>query len=224
MGLTGCHLNLMTTQEQASMAHAALRLICGRPTSTPRHSPCTLAITKTTAAAEMLAATTARPASRACATRMVATSSTDSGKIKEVKQFYTQNGKTIDHPHYTINGNKHNSINDAMCKDWVADTKDGTNFVEKGGMQAVDDIFTNGAVLVMSFWDDHYANMLWLDSLYPITADPIADKGSYRGPCSKTSGNAQDLEKNVPNSTVRFSDIRWGPIGSTVARSDDITV
>merc|ERR1712238_518617 len=97
---------------------------------------------------------------------------TDSGKIKEVKQFYTQNGKTVDHPHYTINGNKHNSINDAMCKDWVADTKDGT----------------------------------------------------YFGPCSATSGNAQDLEKNVPNSTVRFSDIRWGPIGSTVARSDDITV
>merc|ERR1711865_1221185 len=93
-------------------------------------------------------------------TQFITVDGTDSGKIKEVKQFYTQNGKTIDHPHYTINGNKHNSINDAMCKDWVADTKDGTNFVEKG----------------------------------------------------------------VPNSTVRFSDIRWGPIGSTVARSDDITV
>ena len=123
-----------------------------------------------------------------------------------------------------INGNKHHSITDAMFKDWVADTKDGTNFLEKGDMQAVDDAFTNGAVLVMSFWDDHYANMLWLDSQFPIDTDPIKNIGSYRGPCSVTSGNAQDLEKNVPNSTVRFSDIRWGPLGSTVARSDDMTV
>jgi len=157
-------------------------------------------------------------------TQFITKDGTDSGKLHEVKQFYTQNGKTVHHPHYGINGNKHNSITDAMCKDWLADTKDGTNFLEKGGLQAVDDAFTNGAVLVMSFWDDHYANMLWLDSQYPLDSDPIADKGSYRGPCSKTSGNAQDLEKNVPNSTVRFSDIRWGPIGSTVARSDDITV
>merc|ERR1711865_338020 len=113
---------------------------------------------------------------------------------------------------------------DAQCPHDMKWIHGRTNFLEKGGLQAVDDAFTNGAVLVMSFWDDHYANMLWLDSQYPLDSDPIADKGSYRGPCSKTSGNAQDLEKNVPNSTVRFSDIRWGPIGSTVARSDDITV
>lgn len=25
----------------------------------------------------------------------------------------------------------------------------------------------NGMVLVMSIWDDHEANMLWLDSTYP---------------------------------------------------------
>jgi len=157
-------------------------------------------------------------------TQFITVDGTDSGKLSEVKQFYTQNGKTFDHPMYSINGNKHNSITNDMCKDWVADTKDGTNFLEKGGLQAVDDAFTEGAVLVMSFWDDHYANMLWLDSLYPIDKDPIKDVGSYRGPCSATSGNAQDLEKNVPNSTVRFSGIKWGPLGSTVARSDDITV
>jgi cellulose 1,4-beta-cellobiosidase len=157
-------------------------------------------------------------------TQFITADGTDSGKLSEVKQFYTQNGKTFDHPMYSINGNKHNSITNDMCKDWVADTKDGTNFLEKGGLQAVDDAFTEGAVLVMSFWDDHYANMLWLDSQYPLGSDAIKDVGSYRGPCSMTSGNAQDLEKNVPNSTVRFSGIKWGPLGSTVARSDDITV
>merc|ERR1712137_1162192 len=25
-----------------------------------------------------------------------------------------------------------------------------------------------GVVLVMSLWDDHYANMLWLDSTFPV--------------------------------------------------------
>ena len=67
---------------------------------------------------------------------------TDSGKLTGVKQFYIQNGKTIDHPHYGVNSNAHNSITDAMCKDWVADTQDDTNFIEKGGMQAVNDTFT----------------------------------------------------------------------------------
>ena len=76
----------------------------------------------------------------------------------------------------------------------------------------------------MTLTPDHCANMLWLDVQYPPGSDPIKNKGSYRGPCSMTTGNAQDLEKNVPNSTVRFSGIKWGPLGSTVARSDDITV
>jgi hypothetical protein len=29
-----------------------------------------------------------------------------------------------------------------------------------------------GMVLVMSLWDDHEANMSWLDSNYPTDADP----------------------------------------------------
>lgn len=157
-------------------------------------------------------------------TQFITADGTDSGKLSEVKQFYTQNGKTFDHPHYKINGNKHNSITNEMCKDWVADTQDGTNFLSKGGLQAVDDALTKGSVLVLSLWDDHYANMLWLDSIYPTDADPIKDIGTFRGPCALTSGNYADLEKNVPNSTVRFSGIKWGPLGSTVARSDDITV
>ena len=75
---------------------------------------------------------------------------TDDGTISEVKQFYTQNGKTIQHPHYKINSKKHRTISYEMCADWVANTKDGTNFLEKGGMGAVDTIFQKGGVLVLS--------------------------------------------------------------------------
>merc|ERR1712179_840176 len=134
---------------------------------------------------------------------------TDEGEIVEVKQFYTQNGHTIEHPMYSVNGKKHNSISDEFCADWVADTKDGTNFLEKGGMKAVDTIFENGGVLVMSLWDDHYANMLWLDSKYPV--DGTCDQpGVCRGPCDVTTGVPADVEKDLADATVKFSDIKYG--------------
>ena len=38
---------------------------------------------------------------------------TDCGNLKEVNQFYIQNGKTIEHPMYTVNGNPHNTITGA---------------------------------------------------------------------------------------------------------------
>jgi len=157
-------------------------------------------------------------------TQFITDDGTDDGTIVEAKQFYTQNGKTIEHPMYTVNGNKHNTITDDFCADWVADTKDGTNFLEKGGMGAVDTIFAKGGVLVMSFWDDHYANMLWLDAKYPVDADCETCIGCCRGSCPVTSGVPADVEKDVADATVKFSDIRYGKIGTTVERSDSITV
>ena len=151
-------------------------------------------------------------------TQFLTNDGTDDGTISEVKQFYTQNGKTIQHPHYTINGKKHQTISDEMCADWVADTKDGTNFLEKGGMGAVDTIFQKGGVLVMSLWDDHFANMLWLDSTFPIDATPDM-KGAFRGPCDVTTGVPADVEENVPDSKVTFSDIKYGKIGTTIETS-----
>merc|ERR1719313_1237482 len=64
----------------------------------------------------------------------------------------------------------------------------------------------NGMVLVMSLWDDHAADMLWLDSTKP---------GSVRGSCPPDSGKPDDVEKNHPDSTVKFSNIKIGDIGTT---------
>jgi cellulose 1,4-beta-cellobiosidase len=157
-------------------------------------------------------------------TQFITDDGTDTGKIVEAKQFYTQNGKTIEHPHYTVNGNQHNSITDQFCADWVAETKDGTNFLEKGGMDAVETIFEKGGVLVMSLWDDHYANMLWLDSKFPIDADCDTNPNSCRGSCSILSGVPADVETSIPNATVHFSGIKYGRIGTTVQKSDEVTV
>merc|ERR1712224_667967 len=121
-------------------------------------------------------------------------------------------GKTIEHPMYTVNGNTYNDISDDYCNDWVATTKDGTNFEEKGGMGAVEQAIEAGVVLVMSLWDDHAANMLWLDSTYPVDS---SDPGALRGTCPTDSGKPADVESAQADAHVIFSDIKFGPIGST---------
>lgn len=74
-----------------------------------------------------------------------------------------------------------------------------------------------GMTLVMSLWDDHYANMLWLDSTYPTDKDPSVP-GAARGECPTSSGKPIEVEANNPGATVAFSNIRFGPIGSTFAQ------
>ena len=74
-----------------------------------------------------------------------------------------------------------------------------------------------GMVLVMSLWDDHYANMLWLDSNYPTDQD-VSKPGIARGECDISSGVPADVESSNPNAQVVFSNIKFGPIGSTFAQ------
>jgi cellulose 1,4-beta-cellobiosidase len=145
-------------------------------------------------------------------TQFVTADGTDSGAINEVRRFYVQNGKKIDTPTTTLQGNKYDSITDDFCKDWVATTKDGTNFEEKGGTANVDEAFGHGMALVMSIWDDHYANMLWLDSTYPVGSSA---PGAARGTCSASSGDPKDVETKSAKASVTWSNIRYGPIGST---------
>lgn len=67
----------------------------------------------------------------------------------------------------------------------------------------------------MSMWDDHEANMLWLDSDYPLNLDPNSP-GVKRGPCPRDSGKPADVERLYSNAYVEFANIKFGTIGSTV--------
>jgi cellulose 1,4-beta-cellobiosidase len=107
-----------------------------------------------------------------------------------------------------------NSITDSFCGKQKTAFGDNNAFAQLGGLNAMGASLARGHVLVMSLWDDHAVNMLWLDSTYPTTADP-SKPGIARGTCSTSSGKPEDLEKNSPNSSVVFSNIRFGPIGST---------
>ena len=86
-----------------------------------------------------------------------------------------------------------------------------------GGMASMGRAGGTGMVLVMSLWDDHNSNMLWLDSNFP-TSEPESKPGVARGTCAITSGAPEDVEKNFPNAQVQFSNIKFGPIGSTFAQ------
>jgi cellulose 1,4-beta-cellobiosidase len=146
-------------------------------------------------------------------TQFITSDGTEMGKLTEIKRFYIQDGKKIDTPSLKVGSRgTHDSISEEFCKDWAEDTKDGTNFVELGGLSSMDDAMSKGMVLVMSLWDDHEANMLWLDSTYPMDGKQT---GAFRGPCPITSGNPKDVEQSNGNSSVSFSNIRFGEIGST---------
>jgi cellulose 1,4-beta-cellobiosidase len=150
-------------------------------------------------------------------TQFITTDGTDSGTLNEIKRVYYQDGKAINSPDLDINGQTYNSITDDFCVAERALFNESHNgFKDNGGMAAMGDAFDRGMVLVMSLWDDHYAHMLWLDSNYPTDEDPATHPGVARGSCSTDSGAPDDVENNNADSSVTYSSIKWGPIGSTV--------
>lgn len=138
-------------------------------------------------------------------------------QLSEIKRFYVQNGKVFKNPDSAVTGVTGNSITDEFCEQQRSAFDDGSSFKTLGGLGAMGASLARGHVLVMSIWDDHAADMLWLDSTYPTNADS-ARPGNARGNCSTTSGKPEDVEGNSPDATVVFSNIRFGPIGSTFAQ------
>ncbi|OCL10905.1 glycoside hydrolase family 7 protein [Glonium stellatum] len=137
-----------------------------------------------------------------------------SGANLEIKRYYVQNGKLIPNSQSQIAGVTGNSITTAFCDAQKAAFGDTYTFKDKGGMANMASALSAGMVLVMSLWDDHYANMLWLDSTYPTTKDATTP-GIARGSCATSSGVPADLESGSASSSVTYSNIKFGPINST---------
>jgi cellulose 1,4-beta-cellobiosidase len=68
---------------------------------------------------------------------------------------------------------------------------------------------------MLIFLFQHAADMLWLDSTYPVDS---TSAGAARGTCATSSGVPADVEANQASSTVIYSNIKFGPIGSTFSR------
>lgn len=136
--------------------------------------------------------------------------------LTEIKRFYVQNGKVFKNSDSTIPGVTGNSITDAWCDAQKTAFNDHKSFQDHGGLKVMGESLARGHVLVMSLWDDHAVNMLWLDSTYPTDKDP-STPGVGRGTCGTDSGKPDDVEKNSADATVIYSNIKFGPIGSTFA-------
>ena len=137
-----------------------------------------------------------------------------SGTLSEIKRFYVQNNKLIPNSQSTISGNPGHSVTPAFCDAQKLAFGDRNSFKEHGGFSSMSTAMQKGMVLVMSLWDDHYANMLWLNSNYPLDKDP-SHPGIARGSCDVGSGVPKDVESQHPGSSVIYSNIKFGPLNST---------
>jgi len=140
------------------------------------------------------------------------------GNLSEIKRFYVQDGKTIENPSSTIEGNTGNSITPDFCKSQKTAFGDKDTFNDKGGFAQFSKGLAQPMVLVMSVWDDHHSNMLWLDSTYPTDASPD-EPGKGRGTCETSSGVPSEIETSQASDQVTYSNIKFGPIGSTFKQS-----
>ncbi|KKA28489.1 hypothetical protein TD95_003229 [Thielaviopsis punctulata] len=89
------------------------------------------------------------------------------------------------------------TLAESFCKAIDAET-----YLGLGGMQAMGDALNRGMVLVFSVWWDEESGMGWLDS-------------GKAGRCSAGSGYPKFIVKQEQNPSVRFSNIKYGEIGST---------
>jgi cellulase len=126
-------------------------------------------------------------------TQFITSDNTTTGALVDIVRYYIQNGQTFQNP---TASNGLNSITAAWCdsSDSAADSL--------GGLTTIGDALEDGMVLIFSIWNDGSQFMNWLDS------------GSS-GPCSSTVGNPTLIEQQSPGTSVTWSNIRWGDIGST---------
>jgi len=148
-------------------------------------------------------------------TQFITTDGTANGDLTEIRRLYVQNGQVIPNSATNYTGIKaYDSVSDQFCNDQKKLFGDKNAFESLGGLKGVGNAFGSGMVLVMSLWDDHAAHMLWLDSTYPTNVT-ATQPGIARGACDITSGVPSQVESQYPNSNVKFSNIKFGDIGST---------
>nr|BAF57313.1 putative glycosyl hydrolase family7 [uncultured symbiotic protist of Reticulitermes speratus] len=133
--------------------------------------------------------------------------------LTEIRRIWVQGGKVIQNSFTNVSGiTSVDSITNTFCDESKVATGDTNDFKAKGGMSGFSKALDTEVVLVLSLWDDHTANMLWLDSTYPTDSTAI---GASRGPCATSSGDPKDVESASANASVKFSDIKFGALDST---------
>ncbi|EEA18584.1 endoglucanase, putative [Talaromyces marneffei ATCC 18224] len=131
-------------------------------------------------------------------TQFVTSDGTKTGALTEIRRSYVQNGKVIANAVASSSSGVSgaNSITESFCT--TMDSEAGT----LGGLRTMGEALGRGMVLIFSIWNDAGGSMNWLDS-------------GNSGPCSSTAGVPSTIQANDPSTSVTFSNIKWGDIGST---------
>ncbi|THH31970.1 hypothetical protein EUX98_g2230 [Antrodiella citrinella] len=152
-------------------------------------------------------------------TQFLTNDNTSTGTLSEIRRIYVQDGNVIQNTKVNVPGiDPVDSITDEFCTEQKTVFGDTNFFADQGGLTQMSASFAKGVVLVLSIWDDYAANMLWLDSDYPTTKSATSP-GVARGTCATTSGVPSDVESSAASAAVTFSNIKFGPIGSTFSSS-----
>jgi len=150
-------------------------------------------------------------------TQFITDDGTENGELISVRRKYVQDGNVIENSKVHWDGvdiEPYDEIGGDFCAEVKEVYGDYNHHDLLGGLKRMGDQMKNGMVLVMSLWDDHDANMLWLDSNYPLDKDP-SEPGVNRGPCPTDSGVPAEVEAEYPDATVIFSKVRVGDLDST---------
>jgi cellulase len=129
-------------------------------------------------------------------TQFVTDDNTAKGALKEIRRLYVQKGKVIQNAVAEVSGSNVDSITEEYC------SNSASYFEQMGGLKQMGKALGRGMVLIFSIWNDSGAFMNWLDS-------------GNAGPCNSTEGNPELILAQHPETSVTFSNIRWGDIGST---------
>ena len=143
--------------------------------------------------------------------------------MKEIRRKYVQGNTVVENKSSPFGGKDYDSLTDDFCSAAKSVFTDPNTYQRVGGMKQLDTPFDSGMTLVMSLWDDAAASMLWLDSQYPVDADP-SKPGVTRGPCGTDTGKPDDERRLTPNSYVQYSNIRYGEIDSTYTSNADMEI
>jgi len=156
---------------------------------------------------------TARPFT--VVTQFLTADGTDSGELSEIRRVYVQDGKVFNNSAAKIAGLTADSLTSSACTAQKKAFTDVDDFDKKGGLKQMGEAIDRGMVLVLSLWDDAASQMLWLDSDSPA-GKPATQPGVARGPCSTDSGKPADVRAKSPDATVKYMNVKYGDIGSTI--------
>lgn len=148
-------------------------------------------------------------------TQFVTKDNTDTGDLVEIRRKYVQNDTVISNSITAVPSiSPSSSITDAFCRQQKNAFSERDTFLEHGGMLGVSKAMKRGMVLVFAISEDQDRHLLWLDSRFPLDADPIVP-GVARGDCDIGSGKPADLLYEQQTAKVTFGNIRVGEIGGT---------